>query len=174
MKTILLAILVTAAACGGGGKNKPTTPTEPTPTPTETTAKTAPTETPPEEKAPPAEPPEPPKPDPEQMKKDALAAETAAYEKAKPVFEGFCKGCHQKGQKNATAKKLADFDITAYPFGGKHNSTKDIRKVLGVDGGKATMPKTKPGSVKGDDLAAITAWADAFDAADQAGAHAKP
>jgi hypothetical protein len=169
MKTILFAILVTAAACGGGGKNKPTTPE---PTPTETTAKTtAPTETPPEAKPEPKE--EPPPPDPDQGKKDALAAEMATVEKAKPVVEGFCKGCHLKGEKNAKAKTLGSFDITTYPFTGKHSSTKDIREVLGIGGGKPTMPKNKPGSVKGDDLAAISAWADAYDAAEAAGAHEK-
>ena len=135
-------------------------------------AKEGPKETPPETK-PEEKKQEPAPPDPEQIKKDAMAAETAAFEKAKPVFEGFCKGCHQKGQKNATAKKLADFDITAYPFGGKHNSTKEIRTVLGIEGGKPTMPKTKPGSVKDADLDAIKAWADAYDAAEAAGAHAK-
>lgn len=173
MKTIMFSILVAAAACGGGGSKPATTPTEPAetmPTPTETVAKADPA--PPAEAAPPP-PAEPPKPDPEALKKEAMDNETAAFEKAKPVFEGFCKSCHVKGQKNASAKKLGEFDMTAYPFGGKHNTTKDIRKVLGIGGGKATMPKIKPGSVKGDDLAAITAWADAYDAAEAAGAHTK-
>lgn len=170
MKTILFTILLGAAACGGGGSKAK--PVEPTPTPTEPTpvAKTEPEPAPSE----PAPPPEPAKPDPEQMKKDAMDAETAAYEKAKPVFEGFCKSCHMKGQKNASAKKLGEFEMTAYPFTGKHSKAADIRKVLGIGGGKATMPKTKPGSVKGDDLAAITAWADAYDAAEAAGAHPAP
>ena len=168
MKTILFSILVTMAACGGGG-SKPAKP-EPVETTPPATTETTPPET--------AEtkqevPPEPAKPDPEQVKNDAMAAETAAFEKAKPVFEGFCKSCHFKGQKNANAKKLAEFEMTAYPFTGKHNTAKDIREVLGIGGGKPTMPKTKPGSVKGDDLAAISAWADAWDAADAAGAHTK-
>jgi mono/diheme cytochrome c family protein len=169
MKTILFSILVTMAACGGGSKAPAN------PEPVETTPPVA-TETPAE--TPPAEtkqevPPEPAKPDPEQIKKDALAAETVAFEKAKPVFEASCKSCHVKGQKNANAKKLAEFEMTAYPFTGKHGNAKDIRTVLGIGGGKATMPKTKPGSVKGDDLAAIAAWADAWDAAEAAGAHTK-
>jgi hypothetical protein len=168
MKTILFSILLGAAACGGGG-SKPTTPTDPTPTePTPVANPEPPVE------SQPTPPPEEPKPDPEAMKKEALATETAAYEKAKPVFEGFCKSCHVKGQKNASAKKLAELDITTYPFAGKHGNTKDIRKVLAIGGGKATMPKTKPGTVKGDDLAAIAAWADAWDAAEAAGAHPAP
>ena len=167
MKTILFSILVGLAACGGG--SKPTAKPEPTET-------TPPVETPPAEppaEAKPAPPAEPPAPDPEALKKEAMDAETAAFEKAKPTFEGFCKGCHVKGQKNANAKKLAALDIGAYPFTGKHANPKDIRVVLGIGGGKPTMPKTKPGSVKGDDLAAISAWADAWDAAEAAGAHTK-
>lgn len=166
MKSILLSMLVTIAACGGGG-SKPTTTQEPTPpTPTEA-SNPPPAET--KQEPPPVE----PAPDPDQPKKDALAAELAAFEKAKPVFEKFCQSCHVKGQKNANAKKLGEFEMTAYPFTGEHNTAKDIREVLAIGGGKATMPKTKPGSVKGDDLATIAAWADAWDAAEAAGAHAK-
>lgn len=171
MKTILFSMLVVFAACGGGGKKPETKPEETTPT--ETMAKTDPNAGKPEEKKPEekAPPPEEKKPDPEALKKEAMDAETAAYEKAKPVFEAACKACHFKGQKNATAKKLADFEITTYPFGGKHGNATDVKKALGIGGGKATMPKTKPGSVKGDDLAAIEAWATAYDAAEAAGAH---
>src|SRR5687767_3899206 len=167
MKAILFSMMVTLAACGGGGKKTPEPmPTEPTPpTPTETTAKTEPP--PAEKQAPPPEP-APPAPDPKVV---AMEAETAAWEKAKPVFEANCKGCHQKGQKGAKAKTLAEFEITTYPFAGKHANAADIKKALGIGGGKATMPKNKPGSVKGDDLAAIEAWASAWDAAEAAGAH---
>ena len=170
MKTILFSILLSAAACGGGG-SKPAAKPEPTETtpPAEPEAKTEP----PAESKPAPPPEEPAKPDPEALKKEAMDKETAAFEKAKPVFEGACKSCHVKGQKNANAKKLGAFDMSAYPFTGKHAATADLRKVLGIGGGKATMPKVKPGSVKGDDLAAITAWADAFDAAEAAGAHQK-
>jgi hypothetical protein len=116
---------------------------------------------------------EPAKPDPAKVKADLLAVETAAYEKAKPVFEKFCAGCHSKGQKNATAKKLEHFDMTTYPFAGHHAMElgKEIRKVLGIGGGKPTMPKGKAGSVKGEDLALIAAWVDAFDASHAGGAH---
>ena len=68
----------------------------------------------------------------------------------------------------------ADIDINEYPFKGKHANEADIRKALGIGGGKPTMPKNKPGAVKGDDLALIAAWADAWDAAEGAGAHTKP
>lgn len=117
--------------------------------------------------------PEPAEPDPEQVKAELLAAETAAYETAKPVFEKYCSGCHQQGKKKATQKKLDHFDMTSYPFSGHHagEMAETIRAVLGIDGGKATMPYDKPGSVKGDDLAAIAAWADAFQASHEGGAH---
>ena len=143
-----------------------TTPEPTPPTPTEATATTdTPAEAKPETKD------EPAQPDPEAVKKEAMDAELAAFEKAKPVFTGFCQGCHVKGQRNANAKKLGEWDMTSYPFAGKHNTAKDIREVLAIGGGKATMPKGKPGTVKGDDLAVIAAWADAWDAAEAAGAH---
>jgi mono/diheme cytochrome c family protein len=107
-------------------------------------------------------------------KKDALLAdEHAAFDQAKPVFEKYCAGCHTQGAKNATAKKLDHFDMTSYPFGGHHAGTigPTIRKVLAVDGSKATMPSNKPGSVTGADRDAIAAWAKAWDAAQAAGAH---
>jgi mono/diheme cytochrome c family protein len=163
MKTILFSTLVAFAACGGGGSKPATTP-DPAPEPTEAVAKTAP----PAEDQMPEPPPEAAPPDPKVV---AMEAETAAYEAAKPVFTGACGGCHTQGAKNANKKKLGELDITSYPFTGKHAKTADIRKVLGIGGGKATMPKGKAGSVKGDDLAAIAAWADAYDAADAAGAH---
>lgn len=112
-------------------------------------------------------------PDPAQAKAELLATETAAYENAKPVFEKYCKSCHMKGGKSATAKKMGHFDMTAYPFGGHHvgEMSATVRKVLGIDGSKPTMPKNKPGSLSQDELALIAAWADAFDASHQGGAH---
>ena len=107
-------------------------------------------------------------------KQDALLAnEHAAFDKAKPAFDKYCAGCHTQGAKDATAKKLDHFDMTGYPFGGHHAATlgPTIRKVLAIGGGKASMPKGKAGSVPGDDLAAISAWAKAWDAAQAAGAH---
>lgn len=164
MKTVLLLVMI--AACGGGS-SKPTTPiadpvpmAEPPPAP----EPTAP--------APPADP-EPAQPDPAKVKADLLAAEMTAYEKAKPVFEANCARCHSKGGKLSTSKKRGHFDMTTYPFGGHHSMeiSKEIRKSLGITGGKPTMPFDKKGAVKGDDLALIAAWADAFDASHAGGAH---
>jgi mono/diheme cytochrome c family protein len=107
-------------------------------------------------------------------KKDALLSdERAAFGRAKPAFEKYCAGCHTQGAKQASAKKLDHFDMTSYPFGGHHATTlgPTIRKVLAIGGGKATMPDSKPGSVAGEDLATIAAWAKAWDAAQAAGAH---
>jgi|GEM_PF-1129907 len=102
-----------------------------------------------------------------------VAAETAAYQQAKPVLAKYCAGCHQQGGKKATAKKLEHFDLTSYPFGGHHTAeiTHVMREVLGISGGKPTMPSDKPGAVKGDDLALIAAWADAYDAAHPPAGH---
>ena len=157
MKLTLMCLVLAAAACGG---DKKPAPAKPDPAPV--------AETPPPE---PAKPEEPPAPDPAAIKADLMATETAAFEKAKPVFDKNCTGCHVKGQKNANAKKLKAFDMSSYPFAGEHGKAPDIRAVLGTTGKKATMPKTKPGSVKGDDLAAIVAWADAWDASEAGGAH---
>src|SRR3954451_12508897 len=65
---------------------------------------------------------------------DLLAAELAAYEQAKPVFERECKGCHVPGAKDATDKSIVHFDMSTYPFGGHHGFLiyKDIRRVLGI------------------------------------------
>ena len=112
-------------------------------------------------------------PDPATLKADLLAAETTAWETAKPVFDKACAGCHTKSGKKAAKKKLDQFDMTTYPLGGQHSGTIGItiREVLGISGKKATMPKSKPGSVKGDDLAKITLWTDAWEASKQGGAH---
>jgi len=162
LKTVLALVLV--AACGGGSKQSgPAKPAEPAPV--------APAEPEAKEPAKPAEP-EPAKPDPEKMKAELAAAETAAFEKAKPVFDKHCASCHEKGKKGAKASTLKHFDMSAYPFAGGHAADidKEIRKVLAIGGGKATMPKSKPGAVKGDELALIAAWAEAFDAAHEGGA----
>jgi hypothetical protein len=165
MKKVCLAFLVTAA-CGGGSTKPAAAPTAPEPTPNVAAA-----EHPHDDAARPVA--EPTAPDPEKAKADLLAAETAAYEGARPVFEKYCAGCHTQNGKNASKKKLDHFDMTTYPFGGHHagEAGAAIRKVLGIDGSKPTMPRGKPGIVQGDELAAIAAWADAFDASREGGAH---
>jgi mono/diheme cytochrome c family protein len=101
-----------------------------------------------------------------------VAAERLAFEQAKPVFEAHCAKCHVTGGKKAKPTTLGHFDMTSYPFGGHHAGeiSAEVRKVLGIGGGKPTMPLDKPGAVKGDELALIAAWADAFDKAHAAGA----
>ena len=157
------------AACGSGSSSTP--PTTPDPQPDPAGEPDAAVEEP-VAQAPDAAP-EPPKPDPAQIKAELLAAETAAFEKAKPTFDKYCSSCHVQGKRGAKKKTLEHFDMTKYPFGGHHAGeiTASIRKALAIGGGKATMPKGKPGSVPADDLALIAAWADAFDASMAGGAH---
>jgi hypothetical protein len=169
----MIAAVLIFAACHakvqttGGGPASSTT--APPPAPDTSTAEPTPPPTPPTEPTPP--PPPPPPPDPRIALRDA---ETAAYENAKPVFENACAKCHTESGAKANPGKLKHFNMTAYPFTGHHadSITKAIRHVLGVDGKKPSMPKDKPGSVKGDDLEKIKAWADAYDAAEAGGAHA--
>jgi mono/diheme cytochrome c family protein len=168
-QTLLLAVFV--AACGGGS-SKPapmTPPADPEPMKEPVAADPAKPADPVE----PVKPAEPPAPDPAKIKADLLAAETAAFEKAKPVFDTHCARCHLKGAKQANAKKLKEFDMTKYPFGGEHamDIGPEIRKVLGIGGGKVTMPADKKGAVKGDELALMAAWADAWEASRKGGAH---
>lgn len=101
------------------------------------------------------------------------AAETAAFEKARPVFEKHCSKCHSREGKNAKPKSLDHFDMTSYPFGGHHAAeiAAELRKVLAIGGGKAIMPMDNPGAVKGDELDLIAAWADAYDKAHEGGSH---
>jgi mono/diheme cytochrome c family protein len=96
--------------------------------------------------------------------------ELAAFERAKPAFERHCFRCHTIGGKKSKAKALAHMAMDGYPFGGHHadEAGEVVKKVLGAGGGKATMPSDAPGSVTGEDLAAILAWADAYDAARRA------
>lgn len=166
----LLASLVVLAACGSKAPPPAANPAESPPAePSANPGSEA------VEAATPAEPTktDPAAPDPAKIKADAVAAETASYEKAKPVFEKYCASCHTKAGKKATAKKLDHFTMDTYPFGGEHTKSigNEIRKVLGIDGGKPTMPYDKPGSVTGDDLAAIKTWSEAWRAAGKAGAH---
>ncbi|HET7503710.1 MAG TPA: hypothetical protein VFK02_21965 [Kofleriaceae bacterium] len=122
---------------------------------------------------PPAPRPGPSKPAPASGTRDLLAAETAAWEKARPVLQKYCAGCHTRGARGATKKKLDHFDMSSYPVGGHHAAHigATIRGVLGLSGKRATMPSGRAGSVTGDDLAAIKAWTEAWDAAQAGGAH---
>ena len=89
-KPLLLAVLV--AACGGGtSKPAPMTPPPADPVPMKESLATEP-----------AKPAEPAAPDPAKVKAELLAAELAAFEKARPVFEKYCASCHSKGGKLAT------------------------------------------------------------------------
>jgi hypothetical protein len=103
-----------------------------------------------------------------------VAAEMAAYEAAKPVFEQHCGGCHNPSDKPSKARKnaLKHFSMGSYPFGGHHAAELGvtIREVLGAGDGEATMPKDDPGAVEGDELERILAWADAYEKAHAAGA----
>lgn len=121
----------------------------------------------------PAKPAEPPPPDPAQVKAELLAAEKVAFENAKPVFDKFCAKCHSKSGNKWSQKKGDHFDMSTYPFGGHHamKISSEIRKSLAIGGGKPTMPFDKKGAVKGEELALIAAWADAFDKAHAGGAH---
>ena len=154
------------AACGSKSAPAPAAPVAPSHDPT-------PVATPEPVPKEPEKPAEPAKPDPAKVKADLLAAETSAWETAKPVFVKSCGTCHTKAGKKAAKKKLDHFDFDTYPPGGHHTGTIGftIRDVLGISGKKATMPDDKPGSVKGDDLAKIASWADAWEAAEKAGAH---
>jgi hypothetical protein len=167
-KHLLLAFLV---ACSGGSKTAtPATPPAPDPVPVnEPVAEPAK----PPEPMEPAPPEPPPAPDPAQLRAELLAAETAAFEKAKPVFDKWCSKCHSKTGKNKSKKKLEHFDMTTYPFGGEHAMEigDEIRETLGLAGKKPTMPADKKGAVKGEELELIKAWADTFDASHKGGAH---
>ena len=171
----LITFLATASlvACGSKAPTTTTTPSEPDHAAHHEaegsgSAVAMPTE-PTKEPEKPAEPAPPPK-DP---KVELLAAETAAWETAKPVFDKSCATCHSSTGKKAAKKKLDHFTMDTYPPGGHHTATigYTIRDVLGISGKKPTMPYDKPGSVQGDDLAKIKAWTDAWEAAEKGGAH---
>lgn len=178
METLMkLPVIAFCIACACGGSAKPVPPATTTTDPVamnEATTPVRPTEpAPPVEPVKPVEPAQPPAPDPAVIKADLLAAETSAYEKAKPVFEKYCAKCHSKDGRKQSVSKREHFDMTAYPFGGHHAMKvhDEIRKVLGLTGKKPTMPPDKKGAVKGDELDAIKAWADAFEASHKGGAH---
>jgi mono/diheme cytochrome c family protein len=104
------------------------------------------------------------------------AADKAAYDKAWPVLEKHCAGCHTSaGTRKAKKKAMPHFSMDGYPFGGHHAEEigENVREVLGATGEKPTMPADKPGAVKGAELEAVVEWTRAFDAAQAAGLHKK-
>ena len=172
-----LALITSLALAACGSKSSTSTGTTPAPAPTTPAADAAVAALPPPPPSPIDAAAPPATPDPAAVNAALLADEQTAYDKAKPVFEKYCAGCHTQNGKRATKKKLSHFDMTSYPFGGHHAATigNEVREVLGLSGEKPTMPDDKPGSVKGDDLATVDAWAQAWIKADKAGAHgAKP
>lgn len=100
-------------------------------------------------------------------------SEQEAYERARPVFERYCASCHTSGTGERAA--LRHLTMDRYPFGGHHADqiSSTIREVLGADGQPATMPKDRPGAVRGDDLRIILEWAEAFERAHAAADHSE-
>jgi mono/diheme cytochrome c family protein len=164
MKWLLFTTLSALSAACGSPKPATTATATPTPVvtspPTPTAELAATTESP---AAPPLDP-----------NADLLAAEISAYETARPVFETWCVTCHQYagGSSRTYPNAFKALGVSEYPFSGRHSTAKDIRAVLAIGGGRPSMPKNKKGAVQGQELAAIAAWADAWDRADAAGAHA--
>jgi mono/diheme cytochrome c family protein len=104
---------------------------------------------------------------------ELLAAELAALEEARPVLDASCARCHTSTGTRASRNALRHFSMDTYPFGGHHADevSATIRLVLGATGRRPTMPLDAPGTVQGEQLAKILAWADAYDRAEAAGAH---
>ena len=104
---------------------------------------------------------------------DVTAAEKAAFERARPVFEKHCYRCHSTRGGNGNKKALPHLDMDTYPFAGHHAGElgAKIREVLGATGKEPTMPDDEPGAVKGDELKRVLAWADEFDKAHPAQEH---
>lgn len=156
IKSLFAALTLATVACGGSQAPAPAAPApQPAPAPASSAAPPVTASSTGPDKA------------------ALAAAELAAYEKAKPVFEHYCASCHTTAGEQATHKKLAHFSMDSYPFGGEHARSigNEIRVVLGIDGGKPTMPDGDPGAVKGEDLALVKAWTEAWRASGAAGNH---
>jgi hypothetical protein len=89
------------------------------------------------------------------------------------VLDKHCARCHTKSGKKAKKASLTHFSMDSYPFGGHHATEigEEIREVLGLEGKKASMPPDQKGVVKGEELALIVAWTEAFDRSHAAGLH---
>lgn len=175
MKQTLIALVFACTSCGGAS-SKPVTPTTANTDPVPMTEPTSIASTEPANPVDPVKPVESTQPaaaDSAQIKADLLAAETAAFDKAKPVFEKYCAKCHSRNGAKQSASKREHFDMTTYPFGGHHamDVHNEVRVVLGLTGKMPTMPADKKGAVKGEELELIKAWADAFEASHEGGAH---
>jgi len=98
------------------------------------------------------------------------AEERAAYDAAKPAFERHCVRCHSRTSKRPKPKAIKHIDMSSYPFRGHHPHDAGVvirRSLLGdkAKGKEPTMPSDDPGSVGGDDLKKMLAWAGAFEKA---------
>jgi hypothetical protein len=105
---------------------------------------------------------------PATLEADPMTQEMQTYEQAKPVFEKYCAGCHtERARGTEHAEALLHFSMDRYPFGGHHADEigAEIRAVLGATDNEPTMPPDNPGVVRGEELALVLAWADAFDRA---------
>jgi hypothetical protein len=105
---------------------------------------------------------------PATLEADPMTQEMQAYERAKPVFEKYCATCHtERARGTEHAEALLHFSMDSYPFGGHHADEigAEIRAVLGAADSEPTMPLDTPGVVRGEELALVLAWADAFDRA---------
>ena len=98
---------------------------------------------------------------------DVAEAERVAYTRARPVFAQYCDSCHSRESLHVDREATRNLTTDSYPFGGRRGAARrDTRfvcrsaKAIG-----ATMPDDHPGSVRGNDLAAVLTWADAFDRA---------
>jgi hypothetical protein len=99
---------------------------------------------------------------------DPMTQEMHAYEQARPVFEKYCAACHTERDRGTEhAEALLHFSMDGYPFGGHHADEigAEVRAVLGAADNEPTMPPDNPGVVRGEELALVLAWADAFDRA---------
>ncbi|MCC7535818.1 MAG: hypothetical protein IT379_06380 [Deltaproteobacteria bacterium] len=94
----------------------------------------------------------------------ASATPTAveAFAAARPALERHCDRCHGAAGGRQARRHL---DTSSATPGGHHAHElgRELRRVLGATGRRATMPPDARGSVTGDDLAALLAWADAIE-----------